>query len=1139
MRKILLLLPLLCLFKIGTSQYNNGAPSVVPPSPNAAALGKYVDQPVDMCNGLVKVEIPLYTIKSRSLQLPISLSYHSGGIKVDDKESWVGLGWTLNAGGVMNRAIIGRRDETGLLTHSYMNTLQVNQLTNGLDVFDYLETLAMGNMDNESDKYSYRANDISGTFQYTIGHDLVQIPLTDNKIIDNPGVSYTVIADNGTQYVFDVIENSYNEATGTGWEPTSFYLSKMISADGADTIYFDYVQGGGYTDNTASFNITQSDPFGSTLGTNFSPPLLGIVHHDGRILQKIRFEGGYIDFTTINSSRSISEMKVYAADNTLKQSVKLEYTTWSSRTMLSEVKMLNNNGDTVGKYDLTYNTTYTMPDYFTGVNQSNLYYGQDKWGYYNGVTTNTTFMTQGPPSSLYADRSISEAHAQAGILTEIKFPTGGKSKFTYESNVAALSTVGGLRIKKIETYADAATTPITKNYTYPYGYGGILAYLDAFQGYHYSLIEDIHSDIGNPLPTGWNNGFFQREVWASSPIFPMTFNTNTAFYADVTETTTQNGIPLGKTVYEFEPDSDESYNTNVNTPVGGGVILPRYPVYLINLGWSRGQLKKKTISRRESNGVFTPVRVEENIYDKYKSATYTTGLNVLKYVIPLLAQPGHGSNANIERSPYQFFDILVKTWSKKLKQIIVTDNANSTSLTSTTTLFYDAATASSNPHFNVTKSETATSKNDVVQKIFQYPADFAGNSVYDGMLLKNMKNIVVKEVEKINTVDSRGSFTHFGSNTGGISPNTFTMYLPSKVQKLYKGVGFQDELFFDNYDEKANLKQFHKTADMNTAYIWDYNQRYPIAEVKNAAQADIAYTSFEAEGTGGWTINPGSTIVKYNGGVTGVNTFSGALSKTLSTGNYIITLWSNPAGTVTVNGATGILLNANGPNDWKLYQWTLNNVSSITILAANIDEVRLYPQGAQMTTYTYNPLVGVTSTCDINNHISYYHYDEFNRLVLVRDENKKIIKKFCYNFYDQTENCNLYLNEEQSQSYRKVCTPGNLGNMVSYVVPAGRYIASTLAAANAQALDDIQKNGQAYANATGACITDPCNSGNCSAEGMKCIDGICEQGVLVGTFCTYDALQGTWTNVYHYEWSDRSWSGDFYRYNSDSSDCGE
>ncbi len=35
----------------------------------------------------------------RPLSVPIALNYHAGGLKVGETSSWVGLGWSLQAGG--------------------------------------------------------------------------------------------------------------------------------------------------------------------------------------------------------------------------------------------------------------------------------------------------------------------------------------------------------------------------------------------------------------------------------------------------------------------------------------------------------------------------------------------------------------------------------------------------------------------------------------------------------------------------------------------------------------------------------------------------------------------------------------------------------------------------------------------------------------------------------------------------------------------------------------------------------------------------------------------------------------------------------------------------------------------------------
>ncbi len=85
--------------------------NVIPPSPNASSLGKYVEWPVSLYNGTVGIDIPVWEVKGRSTSVPISLSYHSSGIKVSEIASSVGLGWALNAGGVITRSVRGLPDE--------------------------------------------------------------------------------------------------------------------------------------------------------------------------------------------------------------------------------------------------------------------------------------------------------------------------------------------------------------------------------------------------------------------------------------------------------------------------------------------------------------------------------------------------------------------------------------------------------------------------------------------------------------------------------------------------------------------------------------------------------------------------------------------------------------------------------------------------------------------------------------------------------------------------------------------------------------------------------------------------------------------------------------------------------------------
>ena len=102
-------------------------------SPNAAELGKYGKIPVSYVNGLPNITIPLTELRAKNYTLPIYLTYHAGGIQTEQMPSWVGLGWTLHAGGSINRIINGEKDEMEIDEAIYRNaseyeTMQITPL---------------------------------------------------------------------------------------------------------------------------------------------------------------------------------------------------------------------------------------------------------------------------------------------------------------------------------------------------------------------------------------------------------------------------------------------------------------------------------------------------------------------------------------------------------------------------------------------------------------------------------------------------------------------------------------------------------------------------------------------------------------------------------------------------------------------------------------------------------------------------------------------------------------------------------------------------------------------------------------------------------------------------------------------------
>src|SRR5829696_5186510 len=115
-RTLALLLILLSILNNTYSQYQQvmdyrqqlKMPEVLPASPDAAGIEKFGNIPVSYSTGVPDISIPIWNIKCGNLDWPVSLSYHAGGIRVDEIASTAGLGWSVNAPGVITRSRLGR-----------------------------------------------------------------------------------------------------------------------------------------------------------------------------------------------------------------------------------------------------------------------------------------------------------------------------------------------------------------------------------------------------------------------------------------------------------------------------------------------------------------------------------------------------------------------------------------------------------------------------------------------------------------------------------------------------------------------------------------------------------------------------------------------------------------------------------------------------------------------------------------------------------------------------------------------------------------------------------------------------------------------------------------------------------------------
>jgi hypothetical protein len=175
------------------------------------------------------------------------------------------------------------------------------------------------------------------------------------------------------------------------------------------------------------------------------------------------------------------------------------------------------------------------------------------------------------------------------------------------------------------------------------------------------------------------------------------------------------------------------------------------------------------------------------------------------------------------------------------------------------------------------------------------------------------------------------------------------------------------------YDEYGNTLSAGKFGAVKTSTKWGHNNLLPIAEAQNAAPEEIFFEDFEQSS---------SQNVSSGNAYSGKKYFSGDYSVPFISPNtkaYKVSYY------YYLNGS------------WY-YSGSMPYVNSMVLtLGDAIDQVAIIPADAKLTSYTYDPKsFGITSATDSRGETSFYEYDHFQRLQLVRDSKGYIIKKYDY-----------------------------------------------------------------------------------------------------------------------------------------------
>ncbi|WP_199141459.1 hypothetical protein [Pedobacter sp. ASV12] len=423
---------------------------LISPSATAGTLGRFGDASINQSSGAPSFSIPIFNVSGHELSVPISLSYSYDGFKPSNPVGWTGLGWSLQAGGVITRQVKGKVDNISTSGNNFEDAAVQSKVN--LPIGDistdqaFLKNIADGNVDAEPDLYSFNFAGYSGKFML-VGGTFYCFPYQKLKITGSTS-GFTITAEDGTKYEFNVTETTQLKTPGSTAYNSSWYLSSITNAAGTETIKFIYTSESQYDQvgtNSQTYKKFDEYFWGAT-STLYPATYATPSKISPKRLVQIVSEKYTVDF----SGTSRSDVA-------------------SSAAALSAISISDNSGNEIKNFKLKYGYFGTSTNYlerylklkaleewptsgiladsvkkqvhsFEYIGESGAYPDKsnafvDHFGYYAGGNFGATMI----PGDIYPggpNRDPNPINAQAGALKKITYPTGGNTAFEYEGNVA-------------------------------------------------------------------------------------------------------------------------------------------------------------------------------------------------------------------------------------------------------------------------------------------------------------------------------------------------------------------------------------------------------------------------------------------------------------------------------------------------------------------------------------------------------------------------------------------------------------------------------------------------------------------------------------------------------------------------------
>ena len=1032
-------------------------------SPNAASLGLYGEVPVSLFTGIPEISIPLFTAPDKYKGFSIGLSYHAGGVRPDQHSGWVGTNWSLMAGGCITRVVKGFCDELRSDVQSgyyynapYLSTPNMScttcnnqQCSNNTDSLKYYH---YDTFDTEPDEFSFNFGEYSGKFYFDRHSKIVVKCNKPVKIIcNNQSLTvpdelkkgrptswiyfisgFSILTENGDKYEFggntSTMEYSmefwnqlYNQWTANAW-----YLRRITYTNGK-TIDFNYERGDfinqmyfSYYASTESVSGIQnqfdhtleviantiaglfiSDPnisINGQTGCSQSGSSFGVKddHYEGELISPIYLKSIVAnDFSLEFTTNITNELKCNDALYNYKTQkiidpIVAQYgsnITWGTGILpyigviprssnygadinaglkwrkLDLVTIYDNNKNTINSYTITYNNnsnerlflnTITGQD---GKNYSFEYNNKellppyladknDHWGFFN----NNTPQTFG--HNYYASKESDPTVIKYGSLKSITYPTGGKSEFAFEANQYSSQ----VKLKRWEGIDPTGSNKIAgglrvasiKNYS-PAGL------LLSSKEYYYN------KNLSFSNTTGVSSGVLGGQVQYLFENYNV--NVDCSGTRSLTVFSTQSVLPLcsnskGSHIgYSevVEKLNDGSYTRYKFSNFDNGYLDEKYDLSLQDnysqyqpynsKEQERGNLLSKEIYNVSGNIQQTEV----NSYVKSNSNYLTCLYGKRASVCPSVSGISYVSEA----TQYRVYTYSMLLGSKKE----ITYN-NADSLVTETKFKYD-----SNYPIVVNQTEK-DSHGDSITTVYTYPFHV-------------VDQYYAPAPGTSSSAGSRVISTTLATNCISMKSLNF---LNSPVEILiYKNMNvIGGKLFYYG---------MHGTSNYLPDSIYSIETSSPLSTF--CRYSTPTFPQYIIDGR--YEKSP-SLSYKYDSksNITQITGKDGISSTYLWSYNY-----QYPIAEIK-NATYAQVSNALGVDPATIAVSTTPDMSKINGLRTALPN-------AFVTTYTYKPLVGMTSKTDPRGIITHYLYDSFGRLGLAKDNNLNIIGLYRYAYQNVPE----------------------------------------------------------------------------------------------------------------------------------------